>query len=296
MEAEVEVAEPEPVLPAPAAHRFERLPGLAGPAPAALRVVETGEGVEDRVEVGGDVQAEHLEVVADVADDGQLPGREHVVEAGRELGAADAAGEEDDVHAGRLACSRSATVSTSSRRPASSEVVDGEPEGYRVRPEPGGAAGAVERREHGGRREAERVRGAVGGRHDGERTCLRRGGERLQVGGLHARQIGVDDETDALHRSEPGLDGSTLAATRVGHDLDTELIRDRDGRGVVGDEQHAVGRAATAAASTSRSIASATSTRSSAGSRSCRRSGRERRSWPRPEPTYACGSRARTTG
>ena len=62
-----------------------------------------GEAVEDGVEVGRDVEAEHLEVVADVADDRQLARREHVVEPGRELGAADAAGEENDLHAVRAA-------------------------------------------------------------------------------------------------------------------------------------------------------------------------------------------------
>ena len=44
---------------------------------------EAGEGVEDGVEIGRDVQAEHLEVVADVADHRELARREHVVEAAR---------------------------------------------------------------------------------------------------------------------------------------------------------------------------------------------------------------------
>ena len=75
MQPEVEVAEHEPALATPRSRRLERLPALPGPAPAALRVVEPGEAVEDRVEVGRDVQAEHLEVVADVADDRQLTRR-----------------------------------------------------------------------------------------------------------------------------------------------------------------------------------------------------------------------------
>ena len=49
------------------------------------------------------MQAEHLQVVADVADDRQLAGREDVVETRSELGAADPAGEENDVHAVRAA-------------------------------------------------------------------------------------------------------------------------------------------------------------------------------------------------
>ena len=100
MEADVEVAEHEPAFATPGAGGLERLPRLAGPPPATLGVVEPGEPVEDGVEVGRDVEAEHLDVVADVADDRQLTRREHVVEPGRELRAADAAREEHDVHAG----------------------------------------------------------------------------------------------------------------------------------------------------------------------------------------------------
>ena len=72
VEAEIAVAEPEPVLAAEGRDRAERFPRLAGPAPAALLVVEAGEGVEDAVEVGRDRHPEHLEVVADVADDRQI--------------------------------------------------------------------------------------------------------------------------------------------------------------------------------------------------------------------------------
>ena len=57
VEAEVAVAEPEPVLAAERRDRAERLPGLARPAPAALLVVQAGERVEDAVEVGRDVRA-----------------------------------------------------------------------------------------------------------------------------------------------------------------------------------------------------------------------------------------------
>ncbi len=103
VEADVEIAEHEPALATPGAGRLERLPRLAGPSPATLGVVQAGEAVEDGVEIGRDVQAEHLEVVADVADDRQLARREHVVETRGELGAADAAGEENDVHAVRAA-------------------------------------------------------------------------------------------------------------------------------------------------------------------------------------------------
>ena len=72
MEAEVAVAEPEPRLAAELAGRLERVPGLVGAAPAALLVGDARERVEDAVEVGRDVQAEHLDVVADVAYDGDV--------------------------------------------------------------------------------------------------------------------------------------------------------------------------------------------------------------------------------
>ena len=72
VEAEVAVAEPEPVLAAERGDGRERLPGLACPAPAPLLVVQAGERVEDAVEVGRDGEPEHLEVVADVADHGHV--------------------------------------------------------------------------------------------------------------------------------------------------------------------------------------------------------------------------------
>ena len=73
--------------------RLERVRRLVADAPAALLVEQAGEGVEDGVEVGRDVQAEDLEVVADVHD------RRHLLGAGRarervdEAGAAQAAAE-----------------------------------------------------------------------------------------------------------------------------------------------------------------------------------------------------------
>ena len=45
------------------------------------------------------MQAEHLDVVPDVADDRELSRREHVLEPAGEAGAAAAAGEDDDLHA-----------------------------------------------------------------------------------------------------------------------------------------------------------------------------------------------------
>ena len=68
MEAEIPVAEHEPALAAEPLRLLERRPGLARAAPTALLVGEAGERVEDAVEVGRDMDAEHLDVVADVPD------------------------------------------------------------------------------------------------------------------------------------------------------------------------------------------------------------------------------------
>ena len=132
VEAQVEIAEPEPRLPAERAHGLEHAPRLVRAAPAAALVVETGERVEDRVEVGRDVQTEHLEVVADVADDGDVARLDDVDEALDEPRSAHPAGENGDLHPGRpsfarhtrvrgpergASRTRSASASASSRRP-----------------------------------------------------------------------------------------------------------------------------------------------------------------------------------
>src|SRR5262245_20538301 len=122
MESEVEVAEPEPVLPAPARDRLERAPALLGATPAALVVGQIGERVENRVEVGRDVQPEYLEVVADVPDDRQLARLENVLQAAGEARAADTAGEEDDLHAGTARSVRVRRPSRGARRSRSSSV------------------------------------------------------------------------------------------------------------------------------------------------------------------------------
>src|SRR5438034_4616286 len=130
MEAEVPVAEAEPRLPAERRNGRERSPGLVRTAPTALLVVQPGKCVEDRVEIGRDVQAEHVEIVADVPDDGHLRRAGDVDDAADEACAADASREDGDVHGvstGRFAsascergpsrrCSRwrSSIVSTSS--------------------------------------------------------------------------------------------------------------------------------------------------------------------------------------
>ena len=98
VEPEVAIAEHEPPLPTPRAGRLERLPRLAVAAPATFRVIETGERIEHRVEVGRNVQAQDLEIVAHVPDHRELPRGEDVVKPYGQLGATDAARETDDPH------------------------------------------------------------------------------------------------------------------------------------------------------------------------------------------------------
>jgi NADPH-dependent F420 reductase len=71
---------------------------VSGKATRTLGVDFAAEPVGDEVGVGGDVDAEGLDVVAGVGDHGQL-GADLLLQAGAELGAAGAAGEDDDPHA-----------------------------------------------------------------------------------------------------------------------------------------------------------------------------------------------------
>ena len=121
MDAEIAVAEPEPVLPAPVRRGVEGVPRLVGPPPATLRVDEPAERVEQAVEIGRDVEPEDLDVVADVSDDRELARLEHVREAAREASAAAAAREQDDLHAGtaRSARVRGPSLAASRSRSAS---------------------------------------------------------------------------------------------------------------------------------------------------------------------------------
>src|SRR6266550_8966762 len=69
--------------------------------------VEICERIQDRVEVGGDGHAEHLEIVTDVPDDGHVRRVGYLDDALHEARAADPAREHDDLHrsasAGRFA-------------------------------------------------------------------------------------------------------------------------------------------------------------------------------------------------
>ena len=96
MEGEVLVAESEPIFAAEALGLGEHVPGFVGAAPAGLGVVDGGQAVEDGVDVGADGEAPVLEVVAGVDDDGQVAGGQRCLQAGREFGPADTAGEGHD--------------------------------------------------------------------------------------------------------------------------------------------------------------------------------------------------------
>ena len=65
---------------------------LVGPTPPLTLVHAATEGVEDRVEVGADPQAEERDVVTGVADDGQLDGLGGLNGVGGPGGGGDAAG------------------------------------------------------------------------------------------------------------------------------------------------------------------------------------------------------------
>ncbi len=101
-----------------------------------------------RVEVGRDVDAEHLEVVTDVPDHRDPARIDGVDEPAHEAGATHSAAQDDDVH--DASCSSSATVSTSSASAGTSSVTNIDADRFGVLAEALGAAGAVERREEAG--------------------------------------------------------------------------------------------------------------------------------------------------
>ena len=98
---EVAVAEVEPASVAEAFEGVDDVEGVALEAPAGLGVDDAGEGVDDDVGIGGDVQAEHLDVVGNVGDNGDGGGVDNLHESLEEAGGAHAAGEHG-VHGGSL--------------------------------------------------------------------------------------------------------------------------------------------------------------------------------------------------
>ena len=75
--------------------RVERVPGLAV---AGGGVEHSREAVNGRVDIRADEQTPELVVVSSVRDHGELTGRHKRLEAGRELGAAGATRENNDLH------------------------------------------------------------------------------------------------------------------------------------------------------------------------------------------------------
>ena len=105
MQPEVAIAEREPVLAAKPADGLERVPGLAAAPPAALLVGKACERIEDRIEIRRDVEAEHLDVVAYVADHARHGRARDVDYAADEARAAYASREDGDVQTALLSSS-----------------------------------------------------------------------------------------------------------------------------------------------------------------------------------------------
>src|SRR6516162_11433526 len=90
MNRQVAIAKPEPILAAERRERFHERPGLVPPTPSELRIVEARKRVHQRVDVRRDMQAEMLEIIADIGHDEQIVPRHDPAQAQRELGAANA--------------------------------------------------------------------------------------------------------------------------------------------------------------------------------------------------------------
>src|SRR5579871_664044 len=96
MNRKIAVAKAEPVLAAERGKGLHERPGFVLPAPTEFCIVEAGKRVHERVGVRRDMQAEMLEIIANIGDDDEIFGLDDPAQAQRELGAADAAGERDD--------------------------------------------------------------------------------------------------------------------------------------------------------------------------------------------------------
>jgi len=81
MNGQVAIAKAEPIGAAERRERFHERPGLVSPTPSQLRVVEAGERVHQRVGIRRDMQAEMLEIVADIGHDEQIFRRQDPAEA-----------------------------------------------------------------------------------------------------------------------------------------------------------------------------------------------------------------------
>ena len=96
MHGEIPVTEEEPVRSPKFTHRGHETVALVLPSPALRQVGAVRKGIDQRVDVGADAQAQMVEVVAGVGDDRQVPGRQHPGQSQRQLGPADTAGQIGD--------------------------------------------------------------------------------------------------------------------------------------------------------------------------------------------------------
>ena len=99
--SEIAIAETEPSLTAQRAKRLHERESLVATPPAKLGIGNARQRVHHGVYIGRDTKTEMLEIVAGVADDKQLVGRQHATEAERQLGAPDTAGQCDHGHRNR---------------------------------------------------------------------------------------------------------------------------------------------------------------------------------------------------
>src|SRR5581483_10798316 len=96
MQGEIAVTEPKPVLAAERADAIHERPRLVAPAPAGDGIVDAGENVGQRVDIGRDAEAKMLEIIAGVGDHEQPVGRQDAAQTEHQLGAADPAGQRHD--------------------------------------------------------------------------------------------------------------------------------------------------------------------------------------------------------
>ena len=182
------------------------------------------------------MEAEHLDVVADVADHARRGRARDIDDAADEARAAHASREDDDVQTTLLSSStRQACVRGPARSCSRVEVLhrvhvvgevghhdgdDLQAERGAVRAEAVGAARPVERREGVGRRKAERVRRPVEGLDEREAARGRGGEQRAEIVRHDAGNVGVDDEDAAeLDACQACLHRRSLTPARVGDDL-----------------------------------------------------------------------------
>ena len=89
MRSQISIPEGKPGLAAQSCQRGHEVPRFVAPAPPALRVIESGKGIHDRVEIGRDRKPEMLEVVRSVDDDDKIFRPQDATEPKHELGPTD---------------------------------------------------------------------------------------------------------------------------------------------------------------------------------------------------------------